>query len=239
MLKMLLGASVFGASSWLAKDIHLVQGQLADISTATGERRGYTLSDGTQLWLNTGSAVDVRYSAHERRVWVRYGEVHVLTGNDSMLRPLVLRTAGAEFRPLGTRFTVRIDDAHHRTLLSVSSGRVEASLTGTSSKTVIEAGRQVFVDTSGIFHNAPLDSTATAWINGFIIAESQRLGDFVQELARYHQGIMRCDPLVADLRLTGSYPLDNLDQILTMLERSLPVRIQRRTRYWVTITTPV
>jgi transmembrane sensor len=55
-------------------------------------------------------------------------------------------------------------------------------------------------------------------------------------LARYRSGVLRCDPQVADLLLTGSYPLDDSERVLSLLEDSLPVSIVRRTRYWVTVT---
>ena len=82
----------------------------------------------------------------------------------------------------------------------------------------------------------PANLADTAWIDGFIVAERMRLGDFIQELSRHVPGLLRCDPAVADLRLTGSYPLQDPEQIFSMLEQSLPVTVQRRTRYWTTLT---
>jgi len=62
-----------------------------------------------------------------------------------------------------------------------------------------------------------------------------RLGDFVATLARYRRGHLGCNPAVADLLLTGSYPLDDLDRILAALEKSLPVRVHRVMPWWVTV----
>jgi transmembrane sensor len=37
------------------------------------------------------------------------------------------------------------------------------------------------------------------------------------------------------LRVTGSFRLDDTDRILTLLAASLPLEVQMRTRYWVTL----
>lgn len=235
-LKILIGAGLLGAVGWQTKDGHWLQSALADLSTATGERRRHRLADGTQLWLNTDSAVDIRFDAHERRILVRYGEVDILTGSDSARRPLLVQTRDALLRPLGTRFTVRCDEAGSGTLLSVSSGRVAASMPGNLAQQIVEADYQARIARGSISHPQPINAASLAWIDGFIVAERMRLGDFVAQLARYRSGVLRCDPQVADLLLTGSYPLDDSERILSLLEDSLPVSIVRRTRYWVTVT---
>jgi len=235
-LKVLVGAGLLGAIGWQTKDSHWLQGGLADLKTATGERRHHRLADGTQLWLNTNSAVDIRFSTIERRIVLRYGEVDILTGSDPAQRPMLVQTHDALLRPLGTRFTVRCDEAGSGTLLSVSSGRVAASIPGNAAEQIVEAGYQAYIGAEGVSRSQPANPSSVAWIDGFIVAERMRLGDFVAQLARYRSGVLRCDPQVADLLLTGSYPLDDSERILSLLEDSLPVSIVRRTRYWITVT---
>ncbi|NQD80860.1 iron dicitrate transport regulator FecR, partial [Pseudomonas sp. CrR14] len=55
------------------------------------------------------------------------------------------------------------------------------------------------------------------------------------ELARHRPGVLRCDPAVAKLPLTGVFPLADTDRVLAALQQSLPVEMQRVTRYWVTV----
>jgi len=40
---------------------------------------------------------------------------------------------------------------------------------------------------------------------------------------------------VANLKVSGTYQLADTGQILQLLTRSLPVRVEYRTRYWVSI----
>ena len=62
------------------------------------------------------------------------------------------------------------------------------------------------------------------------------LGDVIATLSRYRHGILRCDPAVAGLRLTGTFPLGNTDAVLNAIAKTLPVKIQFVTRYWVTLS---
>ncbi|MFD2980294.1 iron dicitrate transport regulator FecR, partial [Klebsiella pneumoniae] len=74
-----------------------------------------------------------------------------------------------------------------------------------------------------------------AWSNGLLVANRQRLDDFLAELGRYRQGWLRCDPAIAGLRISGTFSIDDTDSALRALEASLPVQRLERTRYWVTV----
>jgi transmembrane sensor len=69
-----------------------------------------------------------------------------------------------------------------------------------------------------------------------LYAEEMRLADMLAEVARYRSGVLRCDPAVAQLRVSGVFQLDDTDRILAVLAQTLPVRVDARTRYWVTVT---
>ena len=79
------------------------------------------------------------------------------------------------------------------------------------------------------------DANSGAWADGMLVAAHMRLEDFLGELGRYRRGQVNCDPQVANLLISGSYPLDDSERILDLLEVSLPVKVRRFTRYWVTV----
>ena len=55
------------------------------------------------------------------------------------------------------------------------------------------------------------------------------------QFSRYRPGLLRWDPAVANLRVTGSFQLADTDRVLTLLAATLPVELQWRTRFWVTL----
>jgi transmembrane sensor len=81
----------------------------------------------------------------------------------------------------------------------------------------------------------PVNDTATAWTDGMLVASGMRLADFLAELSRHRPGYLGCDPAIAGLRVSGTYPLADTDRILDTLRTTLPVEIHFRTRYWVTV----
>ncbi|MDD2060595.1 FecR family protein [Pseudomonas sp. GD03860] len=236
LLKAFVGFGLIGATAWQSRDSLWLQGALADYATGTGERSHHTLADGTQVWLNTRTALDVRYSTTQRLLVLRQGEIDILSDSHSDPRPLMVHTTEARLRALGTRFNVRSEPNGHGTLLAVSSGQVAARAMAAGIDQLVPSGQQTRIDQYGVATPQPLDQSTTAWIDGFIVAQRMRLGDFIAELSRYHVGVLRCDPQVAGLQLTGSFPINNIEQIFALLEKSLPVHLQRRTPYWITVT---
>lgn len=205
----------------------------AEHRTATGERRSVTLADGSEVLLNTASALDVAFDANERLLRLRAGEVLITTAKDSAARSFRVETPGGWLRALGTRFAVRLLDegAVH---LAVAEGAVEVT-PHQGAQRVLQAGSQCRFTASGVQASTALGEQALAWAQGVLYADGMRLDDFAAELARYRPGVVRCDPAVAALRISGAFQLNDTEYILAMLRETLPVQVVTRTRYWITL----
>ncbi|MDG9929560.1 FecR domain-containing protein [Pseudomonas sp. GD04015] len=217
---------------------------LADQRTASGERRRLVLPDGTLLELNTATAVDVRFDEQQRSVVLHGGEILVGTAHDPLGRPFTVVTPEGRLVPVGTRFVVRRDDAPTRasgvTRLAVTEGMVQIHPADGAGETpvLVKASEQAYFSRHQVTAVQPLREAGLAWTEGVLVAEGMPLGDFIAELSRYHRGRLRCEAEVAHLRITGTWPLaadSPSEAILASLERQLPVRVRRFTRYWVTV----
>ena len=63
------------------------------------------------------------------------------------------------------------------------------------------------------------------------------LADFIAELARYRKGFVRCDPAIADLRISGAFPISDTQRTLNMLVQTYPVLATGHlSGYWVTLS---
>ncbi|NWE85586.1 amino acid ABC transporter substrate-binding protein, partial [Pseudomonas edaphica] len=80
-----------------------------------------------------------------------------------------------------------------------------------------------------------LTPAADAWTRGMLVVDNTRLGDVVAELSRYRTGYLGVDKTVADLRITGSFPLHDTTLALNALLPTLPVQIEQHTPWWVTV----
>ena len=207
----------------------------ADYRTATGERREVLLGDGSVLSLNTASAVNVRFDAGRRLIELLAGEILVVSGHGAgSAAPLVVATREGLVRALGTRFSVRQQDGYSTVDVFESAVEIRPA-DGGGAPLRLAAGHSVTF--SRLAPDAPhaLDAYAGAWSRGQLIVDDVTLGDFLAELARYRPGVLLCAPEVAQLRLSGVFPLADTQRILHMLPNSLPVQLRSRTRYWVTV----
>ncbi|TDS85027.1 FecR domain-containing protein [Comamonas sp. JUb58] len=232
-LAALLVAAPVGWMAWRHSE---QAGWLADYRTATGEQRALVLADGSQLQLDTATAIDVRYDSALRLIRVQQGAIHVQTAADPVVpaRPLVVATPQGRLRALGTRFTVRVQgDA---TAVAVLEGAVEMQPTQTgSSPVVLQAGQQAQLHADSASAIEALAPQADSWTRGVLHVRNMRLADFAAELGRYRSGLLRCDPAVAELRLSGSFQLRDTTPVLDSLPDLLPVHVVYRSRYWVTL----
>lgn len=214
----------------------------ADYRTGKGERYTTRLPDGTEITLNTTSAVELQFTRDTRRIYLHEGEIQVVTAADPIAanRPFVVATPDGTVRPIGTRFTVRrMDDTHDQLKGSVQvevfEGAVELSLRRGGNHH-LAAGQKARFNARTASSPEAITTTDDAWLRGLLVAERQPLGEFIANLSRYRTGILRCDPAVKHLIVSGVYPIDDIDAILQSLERALPIRLRSITPYWVTVT---
>lgn len=225
-----------GAALYATRETQTWQAMTAQYTTAAGERRELTLEDGTRIVMNTATALDVHFDAGQRRIDLRKGEIMLTSGKDPGVpyRPLVVHTAQGAARAVGTRFVVYQHGG--QTEVKVYEGAVDVcSHQRQGERRRIAAGSQIRFTARQAEPAAPLPPHPPAWLDGVLEAEQMRLQDFVAELGRYRQGMLRCDPAVANLTVSGLYPVADTDRVLAALTQALPVRISYATRYWVTL----
>lgn len=224
-LKLLLILGAGSAATWGLREP--LMPMLADYRSPIGQRRKVQLEDGNQLQLNTNTSVDVRVDAGQRLIRLLEGEIMLTASN-----ALHLQTAQGQLRSAQARLNVR--QLRNRTQVAVFAGRVELTANSGASLSIGANQQLAFTDQHWDTPRA-LDANSGAWTDGMLVATHMRLADFLDELGRYRRGQLNCDPRVADLLISGSYPLDDSERILDLLEISLPVKVRRFTRYWVTV----
>ncbi|MBD8189157.1 FecR family protein [Pseudomonas viridiflava] len=233
-LKLLLLLGAGSVAGWSLRDQIALQPLLADYNSGVGEQRKVALSDGSQIQLNTASAVDVKYDAQQRLIRLLSGEILMTASADT--RPLNLLTAEGSVKVTtgSSRFNLR--QLNGRTQLAVFAGVVElAPGERAGSGLTLQAQQQVTFSRNAWDSVRPVDAASGAWADGMLVASRMKLSDFLDELGRYRRGRLHCDAKVANLLISGSYPLTDSERILDMLEIALPVRVQRFSRYWVNV----
>lgn len=212
------------------------QRQFADYATGIGEIREVTLSDGTHLVLDTDTAIDIRFDAHQRRLHLLRGGVLITTSKTADAREFSVMTKEGLSYPLGTRFSVQ--QQSENTHVAVYEGRVALVRKGSDERTTLDAGQQAAMNTKRVMPPEPLDAIEQARFEGRLVAESMRVIEVLDILKRYRHGVIRCAPEVANRRVSGVFSLEDTDRALASLADALSLELIYRTPLWVTLTPP-
>ncbi len=228
---------VLGSTGYLGWNVqrHTSLGNVwADYRTAVGKRRRIELADGTRIDLNTHTAIDVLYDGRQRLIRLREGEVLIHTGKSGGQTPFYVDTRQGRIQALGTRFTVRqLSDS---TRVGVLEDRVSVSPADQPDRGwLLGAGESADFDQMNVGRKHSYGGTQAAWVDGQLIVLDARLGDVINDLARYRPGVLQCDAASARLRVSGTFRLDSTDAVLANLQATLPIQVNYFTRYWVSV----
>ena len=202
--------------------------------TAVAERRSVVLADGSTVHLNAVSRISVVFTPSQRQVQLAQGEALFEVVRDDEARLFVVTAGRGEIRVRGTRFNVGIDPTG--TAVTVVEGEVEvaADSGGVPGDEValraLGAGEQVRYGRDGQLGDviAVDPEWITAWREGRLIYQGEPLVRVLHDLARYLPGqVLTAEPALLDLRVSGTFRLDDVDGSLEALELALPIRAVR------------
>lgn len=204
----------------------------ADAMTQTGEQRELTLTDGSIVQLNTGSAVAIDYHDDRRIVRLLKGEAAFTVAADRA-RPFTVEAGNGSTTALGTRFLVRREDADTDVTVTEHSVRVLSPVAAQASEpgVVVKEGQSIRYGAAGISQPHAVDIEQTqAWTRGLLVFVDRPLGEVVAELNRYHPGHIRVvgDDL-AGRRFNGVFPVDDPIGAVETIQRSLGIGSTRFT----------
>lgn len=231
-LKLLGLFAAAGSLGWAGRDQLGLPALFADRHTPTGEQRTYHNEDGSRVQLNTATAINQHFTAQLRTLSLVQGEVAIDTGSDA--RPFRVMTRAGSLQALNARLLVR--ERAGGTFLAVRQGDVAfVAAAGVPAK-IVHPGEQMLLAPNGQAVPAILHADPWGWSEGVLSVQQMPLGEFVEEISRYRQGLLRCADEVASLTVSGTYQLADTDQVLKLVARALPIRVDYRTRFWVNVS---
>lgn len=187
----------------------------ADYASAPGQLRQITLVDQSVVWLDADSAVRVRFDDQQRRIDLLRGAAYFQVSHTG--QPFVVSAAEGEARVLGTQFEVRLQ--HDGAQVTVQSGRVAVTAQPGAEPQVLTANQQVSYQQGVAGTLQGVDSEASlAWRQGWLTFYQVPLAQVLDEVQRYTPGrIVLLNPTLAQQRISGSFPSQDPDKVLTSL----------------------
>lgn len=206
------------------------RGWHTDYQTRIGEIKAHTLVNDALLTLNTDSWVNVAVLPQTQDIELVRGELILQeTGKQDRLLNRI-RVNDSVIYPEHARLMVRQSGQQVR--VSVFSGLAQLVLANGVSETLFQ-GDSCRFDPYTVMSKEAVIADSDRWQQGMLVARQMRLDQFVAEIARYRPGVLRCDPVIAGLKVSGTFPLQNTDLILQSVSRLLNLRVISRTPLWV------
>jgi len=182
-----------------------------------GKRAFLKLSDGTSLWVNTGTTVTYpfEFAKDKREIFVD-GEVFAEVFHDSK-RPFIIKTEKLDVQVLGTVFNVSAYKEDTQTDVVLVSGLVNVK--PKNGKPTIIKPNQLFAytDQASTLRNVDVENY-TSWHEGNYIFHNEPIENILLRLSRYYNVTMKLPSSASGITCSGKLELkDDLNQLLNGL----------------------
>ena len=217
----LLGS--FGASNLLSSKRDLY-------TTPIGGRKLLTLSDGSQIELNTNTALRINVDSHHRTVVLERGEAYFSIKHDAT-RPFVVTAADHKVTDLGTKFLLRTSGTKLEVALVEGVAKVEPVGADVPQHAVILKPGDVAFALPGnvsVIRRTPADlRDDLGWRRGVVVFRHATLQDAADEFNRYNtQKVVIADPETAHLTFSATLPTHDTQTFVRIIGKLFNTRHQ-------------
>lgn len=219
-------------------------------STQFGQQKQITLTDGSDVTLNTNTVIEVAYSKFQRKITLIRGEAKFDVAKDKS-RPFSVISGDKAFTALGTIYNVQRNHNNNMELL-VEEGRVLVSeintpraklleTINTSNKNnvnnneknnIIIAGEKLAIAKQGLKEPQKLSSSEIekelAWQQGMLIFNGEPLAHVLAEIQRYNS--IKFTPIsknIAELKVSGYFKTNDINGLLQSLNYNFAINYQK------------
>lgn len=182
--------------------------QLNQLVVPRGKRTSLTLSDGTRLWLNSGSRAifPVLFGKEKREIFIE-GEAYLEVAHDAA-KPFFVVTNNFQVKVLGTKFNVSAYPEDPSSSVVLVEGSVQAKVD--SKKMTMKPNQMVTYERKT--GTAELNETDVlpyvSWKDGWLYCEKETLETIATKLSRYYNvKIEFKDAETKEMTLTGKLDL--------------------------------
>jgi len=185
-----------------------------------GKRSLITLSDGTKVWLNSGSTLSFppAFRGKTREVNLTGEAFFDVTHNKE--KPFYVKTDAFKMKVYGTRFDVRAYEQDKDYNIVLVEGKVSMNSSNNSrSKEVFLSPNHKATISRGAedFEISDVDNmeTYTSWTEGYLTFSNSDISDLLKQVSRYYNATIEVNMPTNNEKIYGKLDLkDNLERVL-------------------------
>jgi hypothetical protein len=206
------------------------QPELNRLIVPAGKRASLLLSDGTKMWINSGSQVifPVQFTGKQREIFLE-GEIFLEVNHNKDI-PFIVKTKEIDITVLGTRFNVSTLENKQSSEVVLVSGKVEIT-TKSQVKSILSPNELFVYDPScdkSVIRKVDV-ADHIAWIDGYYQFGQQHMDRVLEKIARYYGIQIKWNDGVKYLTCSGKLDLkDNPEEIFYILKKAAPIEVEKQ-----------
>lgn len=203
-----------------AEEISIEQHTMNKLIVPYGKRSKVMLSDGTQIWLNSGSSMEFpsTFTGERREVFLS-GEMYIEVAPDKN-KSFYVHTSAYNVKVYGTKFNISTYSGSPSSVVLVE-GSVSLQSTEKQELFLSPNEQAVYSEATGTFDTRKVDvHPFISWKDGYLTFEDTPVIEALKQIERYYNLSFNYgdDISLQSLTCTGKIILsDNLDNVMTTL----------------------
>lgn len=208
----------------------LSQPDYANYQTAVGDRETLSLGEGSQIELNTDTALRLSRHGERRSAWLDKGEAYFQIKHDAS-HPFVVVAGNNRITDLGTKFVVRRFPNELEVTLLEGRARLDASRDDKAMSTAELRPGDVATVRNGTISITKRTGQQLAdtvgWRHGVLMFRNVSLAEAASELNRYNRTqIIINDPAVAQLKIYGAFTATDISAFADASQAYFKLRVK-------------
>jgi ferric-dicitrate binding protein FerR (iron transport regulator) len=194
------------------------------LETGKGQTFSTVLSDGSKIWLNSGSKVryPVTFLRQERKVLISGEAYFEVAKSDKPFIVSSLEDSDWKVQVLGTHFNINAYTDEQAIKTTLLEGKVK--MLSDKSEVILMPGQQAELSRSksklNTINNVDVEQI-TAWKNGYFQFKNEQLSDLMKKISRWYDVEVEYKEPVSSVTFSGRISRSNkLSSVLTVLEQS-------------------
>lgn len=204
--------------------------QLNQLVVPRGKRTSLILSDGTKLWLNSGSRVifPVVFTKNKREIFIE-GEAYLEVAHDPT-KPFTVVTNKVQVKVLGTKFNISAYPEDPATSVVLVEGSIQTTI---DSKKMTLKPNELLTCNIGSGKTEIKETDVLpyiSWKDGWIYCQQEKLESIAVKLSRYYNiKIEFSDQKSKEMTLTGKLDLkSDCSEIFNAISSTAPISFEMK-----------
>ena len=203
---------------------------LLETTTAYGVRTKITLSDGSEVWLNSGSTLSYpEHFTEDKRQVTLSGEAFFKVKSDKDHRFDVQTSDGITVSAYGTEFNVQAYAEEPEIKATLAEGHIQIDQINHSTSQELIPGEQAVYSrhTQQMQVRKANLLVETAWKDGKLVFRRTPMEEIAKQLSRhFNVNIQLQGKEIFDYTYSATFTTETLAEILSLLEKTAPIRCE-------------